>query len=68
MLVVADLVNIAGANAFLHVGKARARRMLFTEQVRNERVHTRRGKQNGGIVFGNKAGGRYPLMPLALEE
>ena len=63
---VADLVYIACADAFLHVGKAVPRGMLCAEQVGNQRVHARHGEQRGGIVFGNeRCGGDYGVSPLA---
>ena len=48
---VAHFVDIAGANAFLHVGNAFARGVLFTHQIRHQRMHARGGEQNRRVVF-----------------
>ena len=65
---VADLVDIARADALLHVGQARAGRVLAAQQIRDERVHARGGEQNGRVVFRNDGSARNHGMALALEE
>ena len=65
---VAHLVDIARADALLHVGQARAGRMLAAQQIRNERVHARGGEQNGRVVFRNDGSARNHGMALALKE
>ena len=51
---VAHFLYIARANAYLHVGKSCASRVLFAQKIRNERMHSRRGEQNGRVVFRDK--------------
>ena len=46
MTCVSYFVNIAGADTFLIVSKARSRRMRFAEQVRYQRMHSRRRKKD----------------------
>ena len=48
---VADFVDIAGADALLHVGQARAGRVLRAQQIRHQRMHAGRGEQNGRVVL-----------------
>src|SRR3989344_4235862 len=56
MPVVPHLLDIHRAKAFLRVGKACAHRMLFAEQVRQERLHATPCKKRSRIVFWNKRG------------
>ena len=65
---VAHLVDVAGADALLHVAKAIARRMLLAHQVRHQRMHARRGEQHGRIVFRNDGGAGNHRVPLLLEK
>ena len=65
---VAHLVNIAGAQALLHVRKALARGMLLPHKVRHKGMHTGRGEQHRWIVFGNERGGRNDLMAPFFKE
>ena len=65
---VAYFVYISRANALLNVRQPRPRRVLFAEQVRNKRVHSRSRKENGRVVFRNKACRGYYLMPLGHKK
>ena len=65
---IADLVYVAGSDAFLNVRQSRARGVLFTHQVRHERMHPCRREQNGRIVLGNQRCGRYDRMSLFAEK
>ena len=65
---IAHFVNVAGTDALLHVGQARALRMLLTQQIGNQGMHARGGEEHGGIVFGNDGGGRNDAVALLLEE
>ena len=50
---IANVVDVAGADALLHVGQAMAHRVLLAHQIGNQRMHARGGEQHGGVVFGN---------------
>ena len=65
---VAHLVNIAGAQTLLHVRKALARGMLLSHKIGHKGMHSRRGEQNGRIVFGNERGGGNDLMAPFFKE
>ena len=65
---IAHFINVAGADALLHVGQACALRMLLTQQIGNQRMHASGGEEHGGIVFGNDGGGRNDAVTLFLEE
>ena len=65
---VADLVDVAGADALLHVGKPRALRVLGAQQIRDQRVHAGGGEQHRRVVFRDDGGrGDDRVSPL-LEE
>lgn len=68
MPLVAHVVDIARADAFLHVGETVPRGVLLAQKIRNQRVHARRRKQNGGVVFGNERSRRNHFMPAGLEK
>ena len=68
MRAVAHFVYIARADALLHVAQPVARGVLFAQKIGYERVHSRRGKQHGGVVFGNERRGRNYRVSLALEK
>ena len=65
---IANLVDIAGADALLHVGQSGASRMLAAQQVRNQRVHARGGEQHGRVILRNDGGAGDHGVALALEE
>ena len=50
---IANVVDVAGADALLHVGQAMAHGVLFAHQIGNQRMHARGGEQHGGVVLGN---------------
>ena len=62
----ADLFDVQGADALLHVRHPPVRRRLLAEQVRLERLHTRDDKEHRGII-GNQGGRRHDGVPLLLE-
>ena len=51
---IAHLVDVARAHAFLNVGQALARGVLLSQEIGDEGVHSRRGEEHGGVVFGNE--------------
>ena len=65
---IADLVDVAGADALLHVGEAGAGRVLAAQQVRNQRVHARGGKEHGRVVLRNDGSAGDDRVTLALKE
>ncbi len=65
---VADLVDIAGAQAFLHVHQAFAGGMLFAQQIGHQRMHAGGGKQAGGIIFRNQGRALDLGMCVTLEK
>ena len=65
---VAHFVDVAGAHAFLHINQAAACRVRFAHQVRHKRMHTRRGKEHGGVVFRNQRGRGDHGMPAFTEK
>ena len=65
---VAHFVDVAGADALLHVGQARALRVLGAQQIGNQRVHARGGEQNGGVVLRNDGGRGDDRMAVILIE
>ena len=66
---VANFVDVARSDAILHVGEARAGRVLHrAHQVRHERMHARRRKQHRRVVLRNQGSPRNARMPLRLEE
>ena len=60
--------RITGAHAFLHIAQAHAGGVLFAQKVRHQRVHSRRGEQYGGVVFGYERGGGDNLMAPFFKE
>ena len=65
---VADLVYVAGPHAFLEIRESRAGGVFLSEQVGYERVHTRSGEKDCGVVLGNEGCGTYLCMSPRLEE
>ena len=62
--VIPHVVDIAGADAFLYVGKTGAHGVLGPQKIGNQRMHARRGKQHGGVVFRDQAGAFDLLVAL----
>ncbi len=62
--VVADFVDILGAQTCLAVGDARAFRMRFAQKVRNHRLHAAAGKQGGRIILRHQQSARYNDMSI----
>ena len=66
---VAHGVDVARADAFLHVGEARAGGMRhLSHQIRHERVHARRGEEHRRVILGNHTRAGNARMSLRLEE
>ena len=65
---VSHFFDIARADAFLNVGQPCAFGVLFTEKVRNQRVHARRGEENGRVVFGDQACRRDDFMSFGSKK
>ncbi len=66
---VANLLDVGRAEAFLHVGEARRRRLFAAEEVGLEGLHPGRGEQHRGVVDGgNQRRGGDDLVPPPLEE
>ena len=69
--VVADLLDVGGAEALLHRSETRRRRLLKTEEVRLELHHPRRGEQQRGVAVRDQRRGRDAAMqslPEVAEE
>ena len=56
------------ADAFLHIREAFSQRMRRSEQKRNQRMHSGRGEENGGVVIGNQRRAFDDGVPFAFEE
>ncbi len=66
---VADLLDVGGAEALLHVGEARRRRLLAAEEVGLEGLHAGGGQQHRRVVRrGHQRGRGHDLVPALLEE
>ena len=65
---IAHVVDVAGADALLHVGQAGAHGVLLAHQIGHQRMHARGGEQHGGVVFGNDGSRGNDLVSLGLEE
>ena len=66
---VADLLDVGGAEAALHVGEPRRRRLLPAEEVGLEGLHPGRGQQHRGVVHrGHQRGRGHDPVPALLEE
>ena len=66
---VADLVDVSGPDALLHVGKPLPRWMLHgAHQIRHERVHPGGREENGRVVFGYDRGSGDDDVPLRFEK
>ena len=64
----ADVVDIAGAQAFLAGGRAGELEFAPAEEMVLELVHSGRGEQDGGIPAGNENVARAADTPFAFEE
>ncbi len=66
----ADLVDVAGAHALLHAGRARVRRRLLAEEVRLELHHPRVDEQQVRVVEDERRAGheRVPRVREVVEE
>ena len=65
---IAHVLDIAGADALLHVGQAGARRMLLAHQIGHQRMHTGGGEQNGRVVFRNNGSTGDHSVTVILKE
>ena len=65
---VPDLVEVGGAQAALHAGEPTTARVRQAFQVRRERVHARRGEQDGVPRPGHQRAARDGVMPAFAEE
>lgn len=66
---VANRVYVAGTDAFLHIGKARAGGVRhLPHEVRHERVHSGRSEQHRRVVFRNHRCALYAHMALRLKK
>ena len=65
---VAYLVDIAGAHALLHIRQPHARRVLRAHEIGHQRMHARRSKKYGRVVFRNEGGGRNNGVALLPEK
>jgi hypothetical protein len=66
---VADLLDVGGAEALLHIGEPRRRRPLAAEEVGLEGLHPGRGQQHRGVVGrGDERRGGHDLVATLLEE
>jgi len=65
---IAHIVNIAGTHTLLHIGQPCARGVLRPQQVRHQRVHSRRGEKHRRIVFGNEGRAGDQGMAFILEK
>ena len=65
---VADLVDVAGADALLEVGQPFPGGMFCALQIGDERMHSGGGEEAGRIVFRNHRRALNFLMALRLEK
>ena len=65
---IADFIDIAGADAFLDVGEALSLGMLAAEQIRNQRMHARGGKEDGGVIIGDQGRAFDDRMSFGMKE
>ena len=65
---VADLVDVAGADALLKVGQPFPGGMFRPLEIGDEGVHSGGGEEAGRIVFRNHRSALNLLMALRLEE
>ena len=65
---IAHVVDVAGADALLHVGEAGASGVLGAHEIGHQGMHARGGKEHRGIIFGNDGGGLNAGTALALHE
>ena len=65
---VAHVVNVAGANALLHVDQPLPGRVLLPHQVGHQRVHARGGKQHRRVILGDDRGRGDDGVPLGHKK
>ena len=65
---IADFVDVAGADAFLVVGEAFARRMRLSAQVRDQRMHPGGGEEAGRVVVRDQRRALYLGVSVAAEK
>ena len=64
----ADILDIAGADALLAGGDAASRRDLLTRKIRLQRRHARVDQQQAVVVVRHQAEALHDKMTLALKE
>ena len=65
---ITDLLDVAGADALLHVGQAGAGGMGRAHQVGHEGMHAGGGEEDGGVILGDDGGRLDTMMSLGLHE
>ena len=65
---VADLVDVAGADALLHVREPGAGGVLLAHQVGYQRMHARGGEEHRGIILGDQGRTGDHRVALGTEE
>ncbi len=68
MRVVADFINVGGAQNFLEVGQALAARVNFTQQIRHQRMHAGGGKQHRRIMLRHQGSRRDNGVVFGLKK
>ena len=65
---VADLVDVAGADALLHVREPRAHGVLLAHQIGHQGMHAGGGEQDRRVVLRDDGGGGNQFVALFLEK
>ena len=65
---VAHVVDVAGADALLHIRQPRAHGVLRAQQIGDQRVHAGGGEQNRGVVFRDQRSAGDDGVVLLLKE
>ena len=65
---VADLLDIAGAHAFLTVHQADAGHVFAAHQIGNQGMHAGGGEKDRSVPIGNKRGARNHGVAMFLEK
>ena len=65
---VAYLVDVAGADALLHVREPGAGGMLLPHEIGDQRMHARGGEQHRGVVFGDQGRAGDHRVALGTKE
>ena len=66
--IVPYFIDIAGPDAFLHVGEPGAFRVLFTQKIGYQRVHPRSGEQDRRVILRDQGRGGDDAVALAFKE